>query len=166
MDAENRQERLKIAFWIVGFVDGEGTFSVSVFKNNTTKTGWQVFPEFVVTQGERSLNTLHLIKEFFKVGSIYVNRRHDNHKENLYRYCVRALDELDNVIIPFFDEYHLKSDKLSDFEKFKNCVRLIKSKSHLTVIGLNEIRSIARTMNKGRIKNSLESSEAIRRVSN
>ena len=166
MDAENRQERLKIAFWIVGFVDGEGTFSVSVFKNNTTKTGWQVFPEFVVTQGERSLEALHLIKEFFQVGSIYVNRRHDNHRENLYRYCVRAISELDNVIIPFFDEYTLKSDKLFDFEKFKNCVRLIKSKSHLTVSGLKEIRSIAKTMNNGRIKNSLESSEAIRQASN
>ena len=55
MDAENWQERLKIAYWLVGFVDGEGTFSVSVFKNDTTKTGWQVFPEFVVTQGNSKL---------------------------------------------------------------------------------------------------------------
>ncbi len=29
--ADNQQERPGIADWIVGFVDGEGTFSVSVF---------------------------------------------------------------------------------------------------------------------------------------
>src|SRR6059058_6284304 len=33
--------------WIVGFVDGEGCFSVTIQKT-TTATGWQVFPEFVV----------------------------------------------------------------------------------------------------------------------
>ena len=45
--ADNQQERLD-AEWIVGFVDGEGCFSVSFFRNKTTKFGWQVFPEFVV----------------------------------------------------------------------------------------------------------------------
>ena len=60
--AENRQERLMIAWWLVGFVDGEGTFSISVFRNPTTKSGWQVFPEFVITQGERSINALKLIQ--------------------------------------------------------------------------------------------------------
>jgi len=30
---DNQQERLGTANWIVGFVDGEGCFSVSIFKN-------------------------------------------------------------------------------------------------------------------------------------
>ena len=34
--ADNQQERLKMIGWIVGFVDGEGCFSISVFKNRTT----------------------------------------------------------------------------------------------------------------------------------
>ena len=53
LNRDNQQERLKTIGWIVGFVDGEGCFSVSVFKNKTTKNGWQIFPEFVVTQGEK-----------------------------------------------------------------------------------------------------------------
>lgn len=35
--ADNQQERLKIASWIVGFTDGEGCFSIAVIKNLTTK---------------------------------------------------------------------------------------------------------------------------------
>ncbi len=46
--ADNQQERLD--WWIVGFVDGEGTFSVSFNRNSTTSCGYQVFPEFVITQ--------------------------------------------------------------------------------------------------------------------
>ena len=49
--ADNQQERLKIENWILGFTDGEGCFSVSLLKNKTSKLDWQVFPEFVITQG-------------------------------------------------------------------------------------------------------------------
>ncbi|OHB18959.1 MAG: hypothetical protein A3D40_00500 [Parcubacteria group bacterium RIFCSPHIGHO2_02_FULL_40_12] len=31
--SDNQQESLKNIGWIVGFVDGEGTFTVSIFKN-------------------------------------------------------------------------------------------------------------------------------------
>src|SRR5947209_4065311 len=92
--ADNQQERLVMSNWIVGFVDGEGCFSVSIFKNRTSKSGFQVMPEFVVTQGQKSLNVLEDIKEFFGCGAIFVNRRYVNHKENIYRYCVRTFKDL------------------------------------------------------------------------
>ena len=66
LGADNQQERLRTVGWIVGFVDGEGCFSVTIQKA-TTATGWQVFPEFVVTQGEKSLQALHDLKEFSNV---------------------------------------------------------------------------------------------------
>src|SRR6185312_1522291 len=107
--ADNQQERLELANWIVGFVDGEGCFSVSVFKNRTSKSGYQVMPEFVVTQGEKSLNVLETIKDFFACGSIFINRRYDNHKEHIYRYCVRSFADLENIIIPFFKTNQLRT---------------------------------------------------------
>ena len=64
--ADNQQERLKMIGWIVGYVDGEGCFSVSLFRNKTTKFGWQVFPEFVVTQGEKSKKSLEILIKCFK----------------------------------------------------------------------------------------------------
>ena len=56
MSADNQQERLKTVGWIVGFVDGEGCFSVSIQRCRVVKLGWQVFPEFVVTQGAKSIS--------------------------------------------------------------------------------------------------------------
>ena len=37
--AGNQQERLEIASWIVGFVDGEGCFSCPIQRNKTMKRG-------------------------------------------------------------------------------------------------------------------------------
>ena len=107
--AENQQERLKMVGWVIGYIDGEGCFSVSLFRNRTTKFGWQVFPEFVVTQGEKSKNSLEILMKFFKCGKVFVNKRYDNHKENIYRYCVRSKKDLIETIIPFFEENQLKS---------------------------------------------------------
>lgn len=142
-DRDNQQERLITVGWIVGFVDGEGCFSVSVFKNITTKRGYQIFPEFVITQGEKSLKALKLIKNYFKCGEIYINHRYDNHKENLYRFCVRNIHDLNEKIIPFFESNSLRTAKTRDFEAFKKVVFLMNNKEHLTDEGFNEILKIA-----------------------
>ena len=140
--ADNQQERLKMSSWIVGFVDGEGCFSVSIFKNRTSKSGFQVMPEFVVTQGAKSLSALEGIKEFFECGSIFVNRRHDNHRENLYRFCVRSLKDLNEKIIPFFKDNQLKTYKTHDFELFCKVVEMMINRHHLTAEGLEAIRQL------------------------
>lgn len=36
--------------WVVGFIDGEGCFHISVSKNSTMKLGYQVSLEFTITQ--------------------------------------------------------------------------------------------------------------------
>ena len=100
--ADNQQERPETIGWVVGFVDGEGCFSIAIQRCRMVKLGWQVFPEFVVTQGAKSLAALETLQQFFGCGRIHINRRYDNHKENLYRYCVRAVADLRNRIVPFF----------------------------------------------------------------
>ena len=137
----NQQERLGIEEWIVGFTDGEGCFSVSIFRNVTTKLGWQVFPEFVVTQGEKSLSALEIFLRYFGCGKIFVNTRYDNHNEHLYRYCVRSLKELNEAIVPFFQKHQLRTAKGKDFRLFVGIIEMMKGKKHLTPQG---IRSIAR----------------------
>jgi hypothetical protein len=142
MSADNQQERLALANWIVGFVDGEGCFSVSIFKNRTSKHGFQVMPEFVVTQGQKSLSSLEEIKDFFDCGSIFINRRYDNHKENIYRYCVRSLKDLHEIIIPFFKQNQLRTYKVNDFTIFCEAVELMMHRHHLTLEGLQLIREL------------------------
>ena len=64
--ADNQQERLRFIGWIVGFVDGEGCFTVSFFKHpkSRLRLKWQVFPEFVITQEMKSKKALENIKNF------------------------------------------------------------------------------------------------------
>ena len=57
--AENQQERLMNIGWIIGFVDGEGCFSINFIKQSDRKektrirkgykTGFQIGHEFAVT---------------------------------------------------------------------------------------------------------------------
>lgn len=128
MSADNQQERLN-PWWIVGFVDGEGCFSVSRFRNKTCKSGFQTLYEFVITQGESSQDVMKAIKNYFDCGHIYLNHRHDNHHENLLRYCVRKQLDLKTIIIPFFRKYQLQSAKRKQFETF--CSEILESSETL-----------------------------------
>ena len=54
--------------WIVGFVDGEGCFSISVVRNPGCRLGWQVQHEFSVTQASELTGVLELLIEEFGCG--------------------------------------------------------------------------------------------------
>ncbi len=148
---DNQQERLRTSGWIVGFVDGEGCFSVSIFRNRTTTSGWQVLPEFVVTQGAKSLHALEEIQTFFGCGRLFINRRHDNHREHLYRYCVRNQKDLREKIIPFFEENPLRTAKIKDFEIFKAAIQLISTNAHRNQKGIEQLISIKNSKNPQRL---------------
>jgi len=139
-------------WWITGFVDGEGCFSISFIKNKTMRFGYQIFTEFVITQGEKSLPALEAIKEYFACGNLYCNHRHDNHQENLYRYCVRSRDDLQNKIIPFFQQHPLQSAKQHDFEIFTSIVEIMSNGEHLTQEGFEQIQQLAATTNRKKIR--------------
>jgi hypothetical protein len=129
------------------FVDGEGCFSCPIFRNNKTMLGWQVQPTFVVVQSASSREVLEGLARFFGCGRVYVNRRHDTHREDLCRFSVGRFADLRDVIIPFFREYRLRTSKRDNFEKFATVVRLMEERKHLTLRGLFEIAEIAQTMN-------------------
>jgi len=160
--AENQQERLiEFRGWVIGFVDGEGCFSVSLVKqaNATGRkgyvTGYQVTPRFTVTQGVQSLGCLEDLKEFFGVGRLCINRRHDDHKEDLGQYVVADRLHLSEAIIPFFQRYPLRTAKKLDFEKFAHCVELMNEGRHLTPAGLAVIVEITQTMNRRKPRHEL-----------
>lgn len=163
--ADNQQESQKFIGWIVGFIDGEGCFSVSINKNPTMKSGWQIFPEFVVTQEEKSLTVLKKIRKFFGCGKIFVNRRYDDHHEPLYRYCVRSFKDLRDKIIPFFRQNLLQTAKRDDFNKFAQIVNWMENKEHLTENGRIKIAKLISTMNRKKPSRLLTPSETIRQTS-
>ena len=153
--ADNQQERLDVK-WIVGFVDGEGCFHVSINKSPKMTLGWQVLPEFRVVQHKRDEAVLDKLKTFFGFGNIVVN--HGDRKE----FRVRGLENL-NKIIQFFKENPLKTSKQKNFELFSEIICLMNKEQHLTREGLENIANLASQMNKKIIRH-LESSETIRRT--
>src|SRR5262245_12198487 len=145
--AENQQERLTTIGWLVGFVDGEGCFSCPIYRCHTMALGWQVRPEFAVVQGASSRDVLEEMVEFFGCGRVYRNRRHDNHREDLFRYCVQRYGDLRDVIVPFFEANPLRTAKRDNFAKFARIIELMDQRRHLTIPGLIEIAEIKQTMN-------------------
>ena len=58
-------------WWVAGFVDGEGCFTVSITKDNKRNTGWDVKPLFNISLHVKDLYLLEIIKKHFGVGKIY-----------------------------------------------------------------------------------------------
>jgi len=155
--ADNQQERPVHVQWVVGFVDGEGCFSVPVFRNRTCRLGWQVQPEFTVVQGARSVSVLYRLKDVFGCGAVGCNGRHDNHREDFYRFRVSSHADLVAEIIPFFEANPLRTAKANDYRVFAEVVRMMQKRLHLTEEGLASIAGLAASMNHRRTR-VLESS--------
>jgi hypothetical protein len=159
--AENQQERLRQEGWVIGFVDGEGCFSIGIVHQSGGagrsgyKTGYQVAHEFAVTQGAQSVSCLHELVTFFGVGQVLANKRYDNHREHLYRYVVRRRADLIEVVIPFFRRHKMHSSKQRNFEKFAECVELMDVGHHLSCEGLADIVEMAQTMNRQKPRSEL-----------
>ena len=132
------------ANWVVGFVDGEGCFYVGINPHPEMSSQYQVLPEFTVVQHRRDIRLLFALKTFFCCGVV-----RNNHGERM-AYRVRRLEHLREVIVPFFEKYPLKSKKYLDFLKFRDVLRHMDEKKHLTAEGIEAIRIIASAMNRGR----------------
>ena len=108
---------------------------------------------------------MSLFKDSFGCGNIYINKRFDNHNEDLYRYCVRSITDLRDKIIPFFNKHHLKTNKSKDFDLFCKAMVLIENREHLTIPGLVKIANLAMRMNRKVKPKFLESPLTICRTS-
>jgi hypothetical protein len=162
ISADDQQERPGIEQWIVGFVDGEGCFSISIVKNATCRLGWQVQHEFSVTQASSSRHALKLLAEHFGCGKIISNTRTDNHREPLLRFSVKRREDLSRIVVPFFEQHPLQTAKINDFRLFTQVLHLMESGEHLRARGLRDIALMTEQMNRKGRSRYLESSEAIR----
>lgn len=59
--------------------------------------------------------------------------------------------DIKEKIIPFFANFHLKSEKLKNYLDFCKIAELMDNKLHLTVEGLKKIQEIKSNMNKFRV---------------
>ena len=130
--------------WIVGFIDGEGCFHVSVSKNKSTKLGYQVSLEFSITQHIRDKELMEKLVKFFGCGYVI------NDTPMKLQYRIRDRKDLLENLFPFLDQNPLLTVKSLDYLDFKLVHSMLESKLHLTPEGLVEIRIIQARMNRNR----------------
>jgi hypothetical protein len=141
--ADNQQERLDS--YIAGYVDGEGSFSVSVQRNRSCRVGFQLVPEFHVSQNGDRAQVLELIRRRLGCGYIKPNSRTDR----VLVLVVRNREELSARVVPFFERNPLLSSKQDDVEKFARIVRSMTLGHHREPAGLGELLDLALSMNGG-----------------
>lgn len=112
---------LENTLYIVGFVDGEGSFNISFKIRTDYANRIQVYPSFNISQKEK--NILVWIQNQFGCGTIR------NRGDGVYYYEVHNLRELKEKIILFFDRYKLRTKKKIAFEVFSKTIEIISSKN-------------------------------------
>nr|YP_010164145.1 LAGLIDADG endonuclease [Metarhizium album]QRK27502.1 LAGLIDADG endonuclease [Metarhizium album] len=129
-------------FYVTGFVDGEGSFILTIIRNNKYKSGWRVACRFIISLHKKDLKLLNNIKEFFGTGNVFLMSK------DSAQYRVESLPGLD-IIINHFDKYSLITQKQADFKLLKLAHGLIKNKSHLTKDGLLKLVALKAVINNG-----------------
>ncbi len=142
-----------IGYYISGFVDGEGSFNISIRKHPGYKLGWKTSLTFNVSQ--KGVQSLDLLKSTFQCG--YVRKRWDN----IHYFEIVELEKIISRVIPFFEKFQLRSEKKKDFQIFKEVAKLVKNGEHLTINGIIKILELRQPMNYGGKNRRLKTQDII-----
>lgn len=131
-------------FW-TGLIDAEGSFTVIVDRNEKqSKLGWRVQTKFQMGLHKRDISLLLQLQEYLGgIGSI-----HKHSTRNVVNYSIDSNKDLINLIT-ILEKYPLLTQKLADFNLFKQVVILKYDKAHLTQVGLKKVINIKASMNLG-----------------
>jgi hypothetical protein len=136
--------------YVVGLVDGEGSFTIYVRDPDTKKKTARrvvVEPKFYLKLIERDKDILFALKDFFGCGSVYFQKDTRPNHQNCYRFEIFRWEELQTKIIPFFKKYPPKfASKKHDFKVFCEMMTLLKKREHLTEAGLRKLYLLKQQM--------------------
>ena len=132
----------EIAWYLVGFTDGEGSFNVSFRPREDYRCPWKVSLCFNISQ--RDPTVLALFKRHLQCGTM------GQRKDGVWYYEVNDLTPVLENVIPFFDRFHfLSAKKKRDFSKFKEIAAILQRGNHGDRDGIEEILKIRAEMNDG-----------------
>lgn len=146
--ADNQQERSRqyLCGYVVGLVDGEGSFHIAFPRRKDLTLGLAVMPEFHLSQHRESRNVLEQVQRMFGCG--YIKENHPNSNDKTLVYIVRSRTDLLLRIIPFFENYPLLTSKRKDFAIFAQIVRIMGKGQHQNISGIQKIIELAYQMNQ------------------
>ena len=131
-------------WWVVGFVDGEGCFSVSLHRNELAgpTDGWHIQPTFQVSQHRDHRDALELLRRVFGAGTV----RGKGPTSAVDVFVIHSTKQLLETVIPFFEKHPLRV-KQRDFEAFARIVRDVRARRHHRPEIFDELVRLAYSMN-------------------
>lgn len=133
-----------LGFFIAGFVEGEGSFNVSLRRKADYKVSWQVVMSFNVSQKDPTL--LKIIQKELGCGIIKMRKR-----DGLFSYDATNPVDIIHKVIPFFERYPVLSvSKRKNFSIFCQIARLMEKGDHRNSDGLRKILILRETINEGK----------------
>ncbi len=133
----------RIGYYIAGFVDGEGSFNVSVRKGEGYRHGWQFGFSFNVSQKDKVI--LVLIKKHLGCGRL------KQRKDGLWSFVVENQNSLIERVIPFFERFNFLSTRMkTNFSLFKRIMKIVEKKEHIDKEGIKKVLEIREKLNEGK----------------
>lgn len=131
-----------IGNYFAGFVDGEGSFNVSLRKREDHTMQWQVVLTFNVSQRERTI--LALMKRHLGCGRLQTRA------DGISYYVVSNPTSIIERVIPFFKRFNfLSQTKKRNFSIFQTIAEMVYRKEHLNSEGLQKIIRLREKLNIG-----------------
>ena len=135
--------------YIVGFVDGEGCFSVTCGKRSDCRAGYEIKAAFEM---EVVMDDYPVMKKIYKglgkPGQLYSSefKRYPKWKPHC-KIKVSNMKDIVEKVIPFFKDHPLQSKKKKSFAVFCKSVDMIRQKKHLKIYFANRIVPMRDRMN-------------------
>ena len=121
-------ERKKV--YLAGFIEGEGSISMSAKKNHNGKFGIDLDPNFNLTQHINGVNHLHMALEVFGTGRI----TYKSGSRATLVFTIEARQSLQSKVCPFYEKYVNPCSavaKQKRFSKYKKLLDLFDQGAHL-----------------------------------
>jgi hypothetical protein len=113
---------LNYLYFLGGFVEGEGSNSVSVTIHKSFKFGVNIQPVFNVSQHKNGIEILNSFKELFEDAGSLVEK---SGSPDVYVYTLKGYKQIIQYVIPFLETYVQPfSCKKDEFHIFKEIVIL------------------------------------------
>jgi len=135
-----KDDRYSFYQWLVGVVDGDGTFHFQKTRDNY----WIFY--FKVGQSNYNLRLLYHIKKILGYGSVSVPQS----KDNIAEFRIRDRKVIIKVILPIFDKYPLLTSKQFNYEIFRKAIIIMEDPSltsEIKNINILKLKSIIRPDN-------------------
>jgi LAGLIDADG endonuclease len=145
--ADNQQERLSVeaipeslGSFLSGFALGEASFHARMSASCRLQQEWRISAAFNVSQHDRA--PLELLRETLGCGTF---RKAGN---DGWYWEVNSLPDIEQRVVPFFERFPLVGSKASDFDRFKEAVRLL-AKPIMSDPEYIRVLSLREGMNRG-----------------